>query len=178
MTSARRLLLACAFGLVACGDDASSDDHDAASTIDGGATQHDAASAIDSASNTDDVVSCDASYPSFSAGMSVKAGTLTAKLLSIDPQPPRQLVNNKWLVQIVDANGAPVSDIALANGDTYMPVHRHHGKGAPTFVAGSDPGTVQLNGVNFIMRGPWQVIFDVQRAGATVGTAVFQICVE
>jgi hypothetical protein len=176
MTSfAKRLLLAtCVSALgfaYACGDDAAPSD-------DGHEHDHDAATEADADDHTDEEVPCDASYPSFTAGMSVKAGELTVKLLSIDPQPPRQKVKNDWVVQVVDASGAPVPGITLANGDSYMPVHRHHGNTPPTSAAGTEPGTAQLNDVDFIMRGPWQVSFDVLRNGAEVGLATFQICVE
>lgn len=172
MTSfAKRLLLAsclCALGF-ACGDDApSSDDHEHHDDH-----EHDAGDDL-----TDDEVPCDSSYPSFTAGMSVKAGALTVKLQSIKPAPPRQKVKNDWVVQVLDEAGAPVPGITLANGDSYMPVHRHHGNTPPISAGGSEPGSAQLNDIDFIMRGPWQVIFDVQKDGAKAGTATFQICVE
>ncbi len=166
MTSfANRLLLATCLGMLglACGDDAPSDDHD-----------HDAAADTDA--NED--APCDASYPSFTPGMSVQAGALTVKLQSVNPEPPRQRMKNDWVLQVVDAAGAPVSGATLANGSSYMPVHRHGGRTKPTSSVGSEPGSVLLNDIDFIMRGPWQVIFDVQQNGATVGTATLQICVE
>jgi hypothetical protein len=126
----------------------------------------------------DDQVPCDASYPSFTPGMSVMAGAMTVKLQSIRPAPPRQKVKNDWVVQVLDASGAPAPEIALAYADSYMPVHRHHGNTPPVPAAGTEPGSAQLNDIDFIMRGPWQVIFDVQQRGTKVGTATFQICVE
>ncbi len=174
MTSfSQRLLLATCLAALGCGDDAPTDAHaghaDAAVHADTG---------TDAGDDLPDEVPCDAAYPSFTPGMSVNAGALKVKLLSITPAPPRQKVKNDWVVQVVDASGAPATGITLANGDSYMPVHRHHGNTPPISAAGTEPGTAQLNDIDFIMRGPWQVIFDVLQNGAPVGTATFQICVE
>ncbi|HEX5657262.1 MAG TPA: hypothetical protein VFX59_08700 [Polyangiales bacterium] len=172
---ATRFLFATCLGALgfayACGDDAPSSD-------DGHEHDHDAAAEADTDDHTDEEVPCDASYPSFTPGMSVKAGDLTVKLLAVKPEPPRQKVKNDWVLQVVDASGATVSGITLANASSYMPVHRHGGRTKPTSAAGSEPATVQLNDIDFIMRGPWQVIFDVQQNGAKAATATLQICVE
>jgi hypothetical protein len=184
MTFIERLLLATcvsALGLAyACGDDAAESDehHDGHDHVGDHEHDHDAASAADADDHTDEDVPCDATYPSFTAGMSVKAGDLTVKLLSIDPEPPRQKTDNDWVLQVVDASGAVVDGITFANGKSYMPVHRHGGRTPPTSAAGTAAGTIQLNDIDFIMRGPWQVLFDVQRNGAQVGLATIQICVE
>lgn len=128
--------------------------------------------------SVDEDAPCREDYPSFRPGMSVNAGALTVKLLSISPEPPRQKVKNDWTLQVVDASGAPVSDLTLANPDSYMPLHRHHGKTLPNVITSAEPGKAQLTGIDFIMRGPWQVLFDVLQGGTKTGTATFQICVE
>lgn len=183
MTSfSRSLLLASclsALALVyACGDDseAADSDHDAEHDHDaGGEHNHDDPVAdVD----LDAATPCSAEYPSFTAGMSKPAGALTVKLMSISPEPPRQKVKNDWTVQVVDASGAPATGITLANADSYMPVHRHHGKTLPYTNTTSEPGGAQITKIDFIMRGPWQVLFDVLQNGTKVGTATFQICVE
>lgn len=178
----RSLLLASCLSALAlayaCGDDSTEPeggDHDAEHDHDGGDSDHD--SAVPDVDLNEDTP-CSADYPEFTAGMSKPAGELTVKLLSISPQPPRQKVKNNWTVQVVDASGAPVSGITLANADSYMPVHRHHGKTLPYTNTTSDPGGAQLTDIDFIMRGPWQVLFDVLKDGTKAGKATFQICVR
>lgn len=179
MTSfATRLLLAtsiCALAY-ACGDDAPSDDHDHDGA--GHEHDHDAATESDADDHTDEDVPCDATYPAFRSGMSVQAGALTVKLQSVKPEPPRQKQKNDWVLQVVDASGAPASGVTLSNASSYMPVHNHGGRTKPTSAAGTEAGSVTLNDIDFIMRGPWQVIFDVEQNGAKVATATLQICVE
>lgn len=177
MTSfARRLLLTTCLGVLglayACGDDAPAEDHEHDETHD-----HDAAAA-DTDDQLDEEVPCDANYPSFTAGMSVKAGAYTVKLQSITPAPPRQKVKNNWVLQILDASGQPASGLTFTNASSYMPVHRHGGNRTPVGVAAAEAGSYQLNDIDFIMRGPWQVLFDVQQGSDKIGTATIQICVE
>ena len=59
-----------------------------------------------------------------------------------------------------------------------MPVHGHHGRQPPVATVGSTPDMVELDGIDFSMRGPWQVSFNVQPAGGTSVLTTFQVCVE
>jgi outer membrane protein W len=56
-------------------------------------------------------------------------------------------------------------------------VHLHYGKTPPKVVVQSEPGRVQLAGIDFKMRGPWQVNFDVVSGGKPTLTT-FQVCVQ
>jgi hypothetical protein len=184
MTSfAKRLLLStclAALGFAyACGDDAPAEDEDHAHDHDAGGHDHDAATEADGGDpNLDDEVPCDANYPSFTPGMSVKAGAFTVKVQAITPAPPRQKTRNDWTVQVLDASDQPVSGLTLVNPASFMPVHNHGGRTPPVASAGTEPGTYKLERIDFIMRGPWQVLFDLQQNGAAVGKATVQICVE
>ncbi|MET0286222.1 MAG: hypothetical protein ABW352_17210 [Polyangiales bacterium] len=186
MTSfAKRLLLStcvAALGFAyACGDDAPAgegDDHEHDHDASGHEHDHDAATADGGDPYLEEEVPCDAAYPSFTPGMSVKAGELTVKVQAITPAPPRQKTRNDWTVQVSDAAGQPVSGLTFLNPASYMPVHRHGGKTPPVVSPGTEPGTYKLERIDFIMRGPWQVLFDLQQNGATVGKATVQICVE
>lgn len=130
------------------------------------------------ADSVSDDALCGPTYPDYAPGMSVKVGTLTAALHSVRPTPPRQKVPNDWSIEIRDESGKPIPDVSLSNPDSFMPVHNHHGRTPPSIATLPEPGRAQLKAIDFRMRGPWQVLFDVERAGAKVGTATFQICVR
>lgn len=167
-----RLPLLLCIALSACGD-GSSARNDAAIGADDDAGLADLEASSDSSAG----VPCSVDYPAFVPGMSVSVGALVVKVLKAIPAPPRQKVANRWVVEVSDANG-PVSGATLVKGDTYMPVHRHHGNTPPTISPGPATGTSTLDGVDFIMRGPWQVLFDVFVDGRSAGTATIQVCVE
>jgi hypothetical protein len=137
-----------------------------------------AAIAADAGDEDDEeLVPCGADYPVFSNGMTAKADDLTVNLLSVSPEPPRQQTPNNWLLEVVDATGAPVSGAEIDAPDSYMPAHGHHGRTQPKVVAQTQPGRVQLSAIDFKMRGPWQVNFDVVSGGKST-LATFQICVQ
>jgi hypothetical protein len=189
MHSRLALVLSCllAGGYASCGDEEEpqSLDHDADHDHDHHG-EHDAAApdaALADAGLTDDVevyedVPCAADYPVYKDGMSAKAGELVVRLLSVSPAPPRQKTPNNWVFSVVDAEGTPVSGVSFGTPDSYMPVHRHHGRTPPIAAAGTQPGQVLLNAIDFKMRGPWQVNFDVVPAGGQPIATTFQICVE
>jgi hypothetical protein len=121
---------------------------------------------------------CAADYPVYHDGMTVQAGALTVRLLSVAPAPPRQQTPNNWMLEVVDAAGTPASGFTIGNPDSYMPVHRHHGNQPPKVVVQSEPGRVQLAAIDFKMRGPWQVNFDVVPNGEKPIATTIQICVQ
>ena len=60
-----------------------------------------------------------------------------------------------------------------------MGAHGHYGTFTPAVVALDEPGRFKLESLDFTMRGPWEVLFDVTPAGATSAQRVtFNICVE
>lgn len=121
---------------------------------------------------------CAADYPLYRDGMTARAGDLTVRLVSVSPSPPRQQMPNNWLLELVDGTGAPATGFTIENPDSYMPVHLHHGKAPPKVVVQNEPGRVQLSAIDFKMRGPWQVNFDVVPAGGKPTLTTFQVCVQ
>lgn len=155
-----------------CGEDTSGAETD---------SSHDGADAHQGhhdAGDEEEEVPCTGAYKPFSQGMTTKAGDLTVRLVSVSPEPPRQQTPNNWLLEVVDAAGAPVSGVAIENPDSWMEVHKHHGRTQPKVVPQADPGKVQLSAIDFKMRGPWQVNFDVVVAGGKPAAASFSICVQ
>jgi hypothetical protein len=152
------LVLVCALG---CGAERDEDGH----PRDGGAEA--------------EAVPCTDAYPTFRDGLSVAAADLTVRLLSIDPQPPRQKRDNDWVLEIVDAAGMPVVDATIVDVDTWMDVHDHGGRWPPDIVPAGQPGRIELQRLDFKMAGPWRVRFGVKAsAGGAVVRTSLPICVE
>ncbi|MDB4987814.1 MAG: hypothetical protein JWN04_2992 [Myxococcaceae bacterium] len=191
-------LLGLLLGALACGDDDTSPSStldssvprlDAGTNVDSSvprldagsvadATRADAGPEADADPNDESEVPCPPDFPQYSAGMTTTVGDLTVRLLSASPAPPRQLVQNNWLIELVHADQTPATDAIVANADSYMPVHRHHGSTQPVVLPDATAGRVQINAINFRMRGPWQVNFNVTPAGGTAAIATFQVCVQ
>jgi hypothetical protein len=117
---------------------------------------------------------CGPAYPEFAPGMTVDAGALRVRLLSATPTPPRQKVPNHWAIEVTSEAGAKLSDVTLSNPDSFMPVHNHHGRSKPAIA----PDALRIEDIDFNMRGPWQVLVDLNQGGSKVGTATFQVCVR
>jgi hypothetical protein len=167
------LVLGASLASFGCGDDSGGAKSDSALN---GADAHQHHDAGDEEDLED--VPCTAEYPVFSPGRTAKAGDLTVKLLSVSPEPPRQQTPNNWILEVVDAAGAPVANAQIQNPDSFMKVHNHHGRTLPKAVPQSEPGRVQLSAIDFKMRGPWQVNFDVVVAGGKPTASSFWICVQ
>ena len=59
-----------------------------------------------------------------------------------------------------------------------MEVHRHFGKTPPVVVVEPEPGRFRLKAIDFKMRGPWEVLFDVERASQKPVAVRVKVCVE
>ena len=103
------------------------------------------------------------------------AGALAVKLESINPNPVIK-GNNDWKIQVVDAQGAPVSG-ATITVKPYMPDHGHGSSIIPQVAAGADPGTYDVSLLNLFMPGIWTVTFDVTTQDNVTDSAVFTFCV-
>jgi hypothetical protein len=126
-----------------------------------------------------DVVPCGENFPSFRAGLSAPAGDLTVRLISIDPEPARQQQDNDWVIEVVDARGAPVPAAVIENVDTWMDVHKHGGRWEPDVERLAEPGRFAFKHLDFKMAGPWRVRFGVKAtAAATAARTSLPICVE
>lgn len=122
---------------------------------------------------------CSAAYPLYRPGLSRKVGDYTIELVSAVPAPPRQQVPNDWVMRVLDAAGQPLAGAKIDNADTFMSVHGHGGAFDPIIEPGAGPGEWKLIDLDFTMRGPWEVSFDLIPAGATRPVlVVFNICVE
>ncbi|MET0339421.1 MAG: FixH family protein [Polyangiales bacterium] len=122
---------------------------------------------------------CRASHPTYRPGLSYKVGNYTIQVVSAMPAPPRQQVPNDWVIKVLDAAGQPLADAKVENPDTFMAVHGHGGAFLPDIAKGAGPGEWKLIGLDFTMRGPWEVSFDLTPTGAARPTLVsLNICVE
>lgn len=104
-----------------------------------------------------------------------EAGRLEMVLVSSDPAPPAK-GDNSWLVEIVDADGQPVSGATITL-TPFMPDHAH---GTPIDVVvtpGAEDGMYDAAPVNLWMPGLWQVTVDAQADGVE-DSAVFSFCIE
>lgn len=121
---------------------------------------------------------CPDTFPRITPGVT-KAGNVTVKVVSLTPRPPRQKVQNDWEIEITDDTGAPVVGARLLNPDSWMEVHRHSGKRPPVVQPLETPGHYLLDNIDFSMRGPWEVLFDLLPQGADKSTRVsIKACVE
>lgn len=122
---------------------------------------------------------CGPTHPHYRAGLQIGAGKLTVKVLSAEPAPPRQRVPNAWVVEVSDANGKPLEGARVSNADTFMAIHNHSGATVPRIEKLIEPGRWKLDGLDFKMRGPWEVLFEVTPQGAAESThAMINVCVE
>lgn len=178
MSTLHRLLvrsLVCAALLsFGCGDDAQGDD-------DTGSDHDDASAHPDGHDDDGDdmkPVPCTDRHPPLTPGMSVTEGDLTLKIVSNDPSRARKDVRNDWIVELVDASGAAVTDAKFSNARSHMQVHNHPGLPAPTIAAVAEPGRTKLDNINFSMRGPWEVYVTVEREEARPVTFQINVCVD
>ncbi len=147
LTMIRRILAGLlALGLTAC------------SSSDGGDTKTDS--------------QCDA----YSAGLTKTgdAGLISVVLESSSPAPPAR-ANNDWMIQVLDANGAPISD-ATVNVTPYMPQHGH-GTSVKAVITPMGNGEYELNPVNFVMAGVWEITIDVKLTDGTTDKAKYTLCI-
>jgi hypothetical protein len=121
---------------------------------------------------------CPPNFPRVAPAVT-KVGNLTVKVVSLTPRPPRQKVQNDWELEITDDTGAPVAGAGLLNPDSYMEVHRHYGKRPPVVQPLETPGHYLLDNIDFSMRGPWEVLFNLLPQGADKATRfAIKVCVE
>ena len=78
-----------------------------------------------------------------------------------------------WQVRVTAADGAPVSQAAIAF-DGGMPQHGHGFPTGPRVTREVSPGVYALEGMKFSMTGWWDMRLAI-RAGDTSDTAVFNV---
>ncbi len=79
---------------------------------------------------------------------------MSATLVEADPAPPAR-GNNTWVIELADADGNPVEGLAL-KARPFMPQHRH-GTSPTTVSATNVPGEYEIDRINFIMGGVWEI---------------------
>lgn len=127
----------------------------------------------------DEFVGCPESIPPFALGMrqSGDQGRLGAALVDASRVPPLRYLND-WTLGFTRADGTPLGDVILTKARAFMPVHGHDGIVPPTIEPQPEPGRVRVRGLNFNMRGPWEVQLSLRSASAGDDYVVFHICVQ
>ncbi len=115
----------------------------------------------------------------FTAGMEkVGAAGMTIRLVSSSPSPPSRYEND-WVVEVVDAAGAPLAGAELEI-KMFMPDHGHFSS-IPVVITedAATPGRYQAN-PNLFMPGIWEITVRATPAGGAVvdrDEALFTFCV-
>jgi hypothetical protein len=127
----------------------------------------------------DGFVGCPESIPPFALGMhqSGDQGRLVATLVDASRVPPLRYLND-WTLDFARADATPAGDVVLTKARAFMPVHGHDGIVPPTLERLAEPGRVRVRGLNFNMRGPWEVQLTLSSASAGDDYVVFHICVQ
>ena len=157
------LLTCLAASLAACSSETSHAGHDAA------------------AGATGTPVGCSASDgDAYSAGIKKTgvAGRLEFALVSSTPAPPA-LNDNRFIVQVSDAEGSPVEGELSVTLD--MPEHGHPSPEQPEISFDPDSQTFTLDPMRLFMVGLWRITFSVADANADApvdDSAVFEFCID
>lgn len=177
-TSAFPVLLA--FGTLACvgcGDDAGNGgvagtDADAGSVCGPGETESPNGVCIEN-------VPCGVDIPTFKIGLQAdgRDGIYAAKIVDASPSPPKQF-RNDWVLDFVDADGKPATDITFDPDKvrTYMPAHGHPGYLPVKIEPLEEPGRFSMKDLNMWMPGPWEAQFPVSGPAGN-DYVVFDVCI-
>ena len=110
----------------------------------------------------------------YSASMT-KVGDSGVSVTIADAMPaPPAIFDNQWTLDIADAAGNPIEGATLAV-QPFMPDHGHptNRESVVTEVGG---GTYEVDPVNFMMGGYWEVTVDVETADMT-DSVIFKFCI-
>jgi hypothetical protein len=123
----------------------------------------------------DDFQGCPEDIPRFAPGLQAAGDHVTVKLITAMPDEPERHINN-WKVELGALDGTPARDAEILRAEPFMPIHGHDGRVVPHMTALAEPGQFQVDRLNFIMRGPWEVRFWLS---SSLGEdfAVFHVCV-
>jgi hypothetical protein len=129
--------------------------------------------------DNDGFMGCPDSIAPFALGMrqSGDQGRLAALLLDASRVPPLRYLND-WTLDLSRADATPLADVVLTKARAFMPVHGHDGIVPPTLERLPEPGRVRVRGLNFNMRGPWEVQLTLSSPSAGDDYVVFHICVQ
>jgi hypothetical protein len=124
----------------------------------------------------DDFKGCPEGIPVFEPGLEASGEHFTLKLIAAVPSEPERY-RNDWTVEVRAVDGAPAPDAEITRGQTFMPVHGHDGRVKPKMKALSEPGQFEVDGLNFTMRGPWEVRLWLRSPSVDEELEVFHVCV-
>ena len=147
-------ILACIFGLVACGDDHDHSDHDHG--------EHDHGE-----QNSDATGMC-------TGDASISSGDLTFTLVSEPSMMPLNALFS-LTVNVSDSAGAAVD--GTLTFDATMPDHGHGMNVGPT-VSSPATGEYLIEGINLHMPGTWKLDFSIDVDGTTTDATVNYECAE
>jgi len=163
------LLVVC--WLAACaGDEATSNDSHAEHAGDA------AASGAHDADMDDDFQGCPDRFNSQAPGLEVEGQHLAAKVITAMPPEPERYIN-EWTVELSSLDGSPARGAKIIRGQTFMPVHGHDGGVQPRLTALSEAEQFEVDGLNFTMRGPWEVRLWLRSEASEDDYVVFEVCV-
>jgi hypothetical protein len=109
-------------------------------------------------------------------GLERSGEQLTVRFVDAVPAPPARF-DNTWILEVLDATGTPVDDVAL-EVEPYMPDHMHGTSIATKVTAMDEPGQIELDPVNLFMPGLWEVRLRFTMADASTDEVVFRFCVD
>lgn len=120
---------------------------------------------------------CPDTIPTFKIGLESRNrdDLYTGVIVDASPSPPMQFLND-WVIDFVDADGAPVDGITLDFAESFMPAHNHDGLRDPEWAEEGEPGRFAVDGINMWMPGPWEVRFDVTGPDGS-DRIVFDVCI-
>jgi hypothetical protein len=135
-----------------CPSDDDADDHDDGH---GNGGHHDGGQ-ID----PDEMVRCPDDVPELSTGETAglaatsESGEVMARVIAADHVPAKKFLNT-WTIALTNADGTPLEDVEIVKACAFMPVHGHGLP--PRKINVLSEGRVELENLNFTMRGPWEV---------------------
>ncbi len=101
-------------------------------------------------------------------------GTITFKLMSTSPSPPKR-PDNDWLMHL-EKDGAPL-DSATVAVRLFMPDHGHGTGVKPAISAAGTPGDYKLDQLNLWMPGLWEVTVEATPTAGTKDLTIFRVCI-
>lgn len=124
----------------------------------------------------DDFVGCPGGVPAAAPGLSAKGQRLTVDVVAAVPAELERYING-FTVELRTQDGAPAPRAQVVRAQTFMPLHGHDGGVLPRVTHLTEPGRVQVERLNFIMRGPWEVRLWLRTEAGEDDYVTFTVCV-
>lgn len=125
---------------------------------------------------SDDFVGCPAGVPVAGTGLSARGQRLAANVIATAPTELERYING-WTVELRAPDGSPARGAQVVRAQTFMPLHGHDGGVVPRITPLADPGRSQVDRLNFIMRGPWEVRLWLRTEAGDDDNVTFSVCV-